>query len=54
MLGGFAALTGRVGLDLVVAAINGRFAGAVAEGNAAAARAAFDFVTDERKALTDA
>ena len=44
MLGGFAALTGRVGLDLVVAAINGRFAGAVAEGNAAAARAAFDFV----------
>jgi pyruvate ferredoxin oxidoreductase gamma subunit len=54
MLGGFAALTGMVSLDSVVAAINGRFAGAVAEGNAAAARAAFDFVADERKALTDA
>ncbi len=43
MLGGFAALTGMVSLDSVVAAINGRFAGPVAEGNAAAARAAFDF-----------
>ena len=48
MLGGFAALIGRVGLDSVLAAINGRFAGPVAEGNAKAARAAFDFVTDER------
>ena len=54
MLGGFAALTGRVGLDSVLAAINGRFAGPVAEGNAKAARAAFDFVADEREALTDA
>ena len=54
LLGGFAALTGMVGLDSVVAAIDGRFTGPVAEGNAAAARAAFDFVADERKALTDA
>jgi pyruvate ferredoxin oxidoreductase gamma subunit len=54
LLGGFAALTGMVGLDSVVAAIEGRFTGPVAEGNAAAARAAFDFVADERKALTDA
>jgi pyruvate ferredoxin oxidoreductase gamma subunit len=54
MLGGFAALTGMVSLDSVVAAINGRFAGPVAEGNAKAARAAFDFVNDEREALTDA
>ena len=54
MLGGFAALTGRVGLDSVLAAINSRFAGPVAEGNAKAARAAFDFVAEERKALTDA
>jgi len=54
MLGGFAALTGVVSLDSVVAAINGRFAGPVAEGNANAARAAFDFVTDEREALTNA
>jgi pyruvate ferredoxin oxidoreductase gamma subunit len=54
MLGGFAALTGRVGLDSVLAAINGRFSGSVAEGNAKAARAAFDFVTDEREVLTHA
>jgi len=54
MLGGFAALTGMVSLDSVLAAITGRFAGPVAEGNAKAARAAFEFVTDERKALTHA
>ena len=54
MLGGFAALTGMVGLDSVLAALTGRFSGQVAAGNAAAARAAFDFVADERKALTDA
>jgi pyruvate ferredoxin oxidoreductase gamma subunit len=54
MLGGFAALTGMVSLEAVLAAINDRFAGAVADGNAQAARAAFDFVTDEREALTDA
>jgi pyruvate ferredoxin oxidoreductase gamma subunit len=51
LLGGFAALTEMVGLDAVVAAINGKFKGQVAEGNAKAARAAFDFVADERKAL---
>jgi pyruvate ferredoxin oxidoreductase gamma subunit len=54
LLGGFAALTGVVSLDAVVAALADRFADPVAEGNAAAARAAFEFVTDERKALTDA
>ncbi len=54
MLGGFAALTGMVSLEAVLAAIDGRFAGPVAEGNAKAARAAFDFVTDEREALTHA
>jgi len=54
LLGGFAALTGMVSLDSVVAAINGKFSGPVAEGNAKAARAAFDFITSERKALTDA
>ena len=52
MLGGFAALAGVVGLDSVLAAIGGKFAGPVAKANAAAARAAFDFVTDERKALS--
>ncbi len=54
MLGGFAALAGVVGLDSVLAAIGGKFAGPVAKGNAAAARAAFDFVTGERKALSHA
>jgi pyruvate ferredoxin oxidoreductase gamma subunit len=54
LLGGFAALTWAVSLDSVLAAINERFAGLVAEGNAAAARVAFDFVRDEREALTEA
>ena len=52
LLGGFAALTWAVSLDSVLAAINERFTGRVAEGNATAARAAFDFVRDEREALT--
>ncbi len=54
LLGGFAALADVVRLDSVTAAISERFTGKVAEGNVAAARAAFDFVQDERKALTDA
>jgi pyruvate ferredoxin oxidoreductase gamma subunit len=54
LLGGFAALTEAVGLDAVVAAIRERFSGKVAAGNTAAARAVFDFVANERKALTDA
>jgi len=49
-----AAATGLVGLDSVAAAIRDRFTGKVAEGNVAAASAAFTFVQDERKALTDA
>ena len=51
LLGGFAALTWAVSLNSVLAAIGERFTGKVAEGNAAAARAAFDFVRDEREAL---
>jgi len=54
LLGGFAALADVVRLDSVTAAISERFTGKVAEGNVAAARGAFDFVQDERKALTDA
>jgi pyruvate ferredoxin oxidoreductase gamma subunit len=54
LLGGFAALTWAVSLDAVLAAINDKFSGPVAEGNVQAARAAFDFVRDEREALTDA
>jgi pyruvate ferredoxin oxidoreductase gamma subunit len=54
MLGGLAALTGAVSLDAVLAAISERFTGKVADGNAAAARAAFEYVTAERKELTGA
>jgi pyruvate ferredoxin oxidoreductase gamma subunit len=54
MLGGCAALTGAVGLDAVLAAIRERFTGKVAAGNAAATRAAFDFVANERKTVTNA
>jgi pyruvate ferredoxin oxidoreductase gamma subunit len=55
MLGGFAALIGAeglVGLDAMLAAITDRFADQVAAGNAAAARAAFDFVTSQLEAVT--
>jgi len=54
LLAGFAALTRLVGLDSVLAAINDRFSGPVAEGNVKAAQAAFDFVADDREALRDA
>ena len=44
LLGGFAALTGQVGLDAVVTAIGQKFGGKVGAGNIAAARAAHDCV----------
>jgi pyruvate ferredoxin oxidoreductase gamma subunit len=44
LLGAFAALTGQVSLDSVVAAIHDTFAGKVGEGNASAARAAYKHV----------
>ncbi|HTX84822.1 MAG TPA: 2-oxoacid:acceptor oxidoreductase family protein [Streptosporangiaceae bacterium] len=44
LLGGFAALTGLVSIDAVEAAVRDRFSGPIAEGNAAAARAAYDAV----------
>ncbi len=49
LLGGFAALTGLVTLDSVIEAIEARFSARpqVAAGNAAAARAAFGYVTTE-------
>jgi len=49
LLGGFAAACGQVRLESVTAAIEERFTGAVAEGNVAAATAAFQFVDDERR-----
>jgi pyruvate ferredoxin oxidoreductase gamma subunit len=47
LLGGLAALTGVISLEAVLAAITDRFTGKVAAGNAAAARAAFEFVAAE-------
>jgi len=44
LLGGFAALSGRIKLDSVAAAVREKFSGKVAEGNIAAATAAHDFV----------
>ncbi len=58
LLGGFAALTGSltglVSLDAVERAIRERFAGAVAEGNVAAARAAHAWVGEEQQELSGA
>ena len=54
LLGGFAALTGVVELRSVITAISGRFAGAKADGNIAAATAAYGFVRAEREELTGA
>jgi len=54
LLGGFAALTGVVELRSVITAISGRFTGAKADGNIAAATAAYGFVRAEREELTGA
>jgi pyruvate ferredoxin oxidoreductase gamma subunit len=47
LLGSFASLTGVVSLAAVVEAIMGRFRGKTRDGNAAAARAAYELVTGE-------
>ncbi|BCK86977.1 pyruvate synthase subunit PorC [Sideroxyarcus emersonii] len=44
LLGGFAALSGKVDLASVAAAVREKFSGKVADGNIAAATAAYDFV----------
>ena len=54
LLGGFAALSGLISIDAVERAVRERFAGAVARGNVAAARAAHDWVTQERRELSGA
>lgn len=54
LLGALAAATGVVGLGSVLAAIRKRFSGRVADGNAAAATAAFAYIADEWKARSDA
>ena len=58
LLGGFAALTGPftglISIDAVERAIRERFAGTVAEGNAAAARAAYAWIASEPRELSGA
>jgi pyruvate ferredoxin oxidoreductase gamma subunit len=50
LLGAFAALTGVVSFESVASAIGRRFSGATAEGNSAAAAAAFEAIARERAA----
>jgi pyruvate ferredoxin oxidoreductase gamma subunit len=54
LLGGFAALTGEVSLAAVESAVRQRFAGAVAEGNVAAAKAAAEWVEQELREVSGA
>lgn len=54
LLGGFAALTRMVSITAVVTAIRDRFPPALAEGNAAAASAAYELVRLQMKELSDA
>jgi pyruvate ferredoxin oxidoreductase gamma subunit len=54
LLGGFAALTGQVPLEAIQRAIHERFSGAVAQQNAAAAAAAYEFVTRAREGMIHA
>jgi pyruvate ferredoxin oxidoreductase gamma subunit len=54
LLGGFAALSGLITIGSVAEAIRDRFAGRMADGNVAAAEAAFDFVQTEMRDLTHA
>ncbi len=51
LLGGFAAISGLISLDAVIAAIRQKFAGKVAEGNVAAATAAYQAVLEEMKGV---
>ena len=53
LLGAFAALSGRITLDAVQAAIRQKFRGVVAQGNSEAAREAYDIVMEQKK-LTEA
>jgi pyruvate ferredoxin oxidoreductase gamma subunit len=49
LLGGFAAVTGRISMPSVIAAIREKFSGRIAEGNVAAASEAFEHVTRETR-----
>jgi len=54
LLGGFAAVTGRIKLESVAAAIRGKFSGRVAEGNVAAATEAFAHAKHELEGVSHA
>ena len=54
LLGGFAAVSGRISLESVAAAIREKFAGKVADGNVAAATEAHGRVRGEMEELSDA
>ena len=47
LLGGFAAVSGRIGIESVLTAIREKFPAKIADGNIAAARAAYDYVLGE-------
>ena len=49
LLGGFAAMTGKLSIEAVEHAIRAKFAGRVGEGNAAAARAAYESLVAARE-----
>jgi pyruvate ferredoxin oxidoreductase gamma subunit len=54
LIGGFAAVSGVISLDAVVCAIREKFSGKVADGNIAAATAAYDTVMQQMKEATHA
>jgi pyruvate ferredoxin oxidoreductase gamma subunit len=51
LLGGFAAVTGLIALSSVLAAIEQKFSGTIAQNNVAAAKEAFELATRPREAL---
>ena len=51
LLGGFAAVSGEIRLESVVAAIRAKFAGRIAEGNVAAASEAYAMARQSREAI---
>ena len=53
LLGGFAAISGRISLESVTAAIRDKFSGKIAQGNVDAATEAYAYVTKEMHAETD-
>jgi len=54
LLGGFAAVSGRISMASVAAAIREKFSGKVAEGNVAAASAAYEHVRSEMREASHA